>query len=227
MAVSLECVGYRKDFEPFRTKLPPQTRAGIAPDELESLRTRYPGAPSADYVECMELCTRVSDALLPFGRAVFHGLAFLWRGRAWILTAPSGVGKTTHYLLWKLLWEEEVRIINGDKPILEARPYEIRVHPSPWYGKEGMRGMSAAPLAGLVLLEQGAENRMERLTPRAAAAPLFPQILFTASAPALVYQACALEEAMLRTVPVWRLVNRGDTGAAVLCRETLERSCCE
>lgn len=227
MAVSLECVGYRQDFAPFRTELPPQTRAGIAPDELECLRTRYPGAPSADYVECTELCTRVSDALLPFGRAVFHGLAFLWRGRAWILTAPSGVGKTTHYLLWKLLWEEEVRIINGDKPILEAHSDGIWVHPSPWYGKEGMRGMNAAPLAGLVLLEQGAENRMDRLAPRAAAAPLFPQILFTASTPALVYRACALEETMLRTVPAWRLVNRGDTGAAVLCREALERSCCE
>ena len=165
----------------------------------------------------MELCPRVSDALLPFGRLVFHALAFEWRGRVWLLTGPSGAGKTTHYLRWKLRYGEELRLLNGDKPLLEIPPEgAITVHPSPWYGKEGMQQYFSGPLGGIILLEKAAENRMRRMTPREAAGCLFTQLLITR-------RACALEQALLERTPLWLLQNRGDSAAAELCRDTLSK----
>ena len=183
-------------------------------------RMMYPG-PEA-YTEYMALCVQASDALLPHRRCVFHGTAFIWRGRAWIFTAPSGTGKTTQYILWKSLYGEQIQMLNGDKPILAwAEDGQIWVYPSPWTGKEGMGRGEAAPLGGGIYLAQGRENTIAPLAPAQAAAPLFCQFLFSAATAAAVEQACALEEQLLATVPVWLLVNRGDEASARLTHDTI------
>ena len=135
-------------------------------------RTTGKAGTTPEQVEYLELGPRVSDALLPYGRILFHGAAILWRGRVWVFTANSGTGKTTQYMLWKLCFGSEVKILNGDKPLLEFREGGILVHPSPWRGKEGLGSLDAAPLGGIILLEQSEENRMRRLLPAEAAGPL-------------------------------------------------------
>lgn len=216
MEIGLQYSKYLYIFAPFASEEPPMAFAAISPDELVRAAAWYPEGGAA-YAEMMELCPRVSDALLPFGRLVFHALAFEWRGRVWLLTGPSGAGKTTHYLRWKLRYGEELRLLNGDKPLLEIPPEgAITVHPSPWYGKEGMQQYFSGPLGGIILLEKAAENRMRRMTPREAAGCLFTQLLITR-------RACALEQALLERTPLWLLQNRGDSAAAELCRDTLSK----
>ena len=216
MEIGLQYSKYLYIFAPFASEEPPMAFAAISPDELVRAAAWYPEGGAA-YAEMMELCPRVSDALLPFDRLVFHALAFEWRGRVWLLTGPSGVGKTTHYLRWKLRYGEELRLLNGDKPLLEIPPEgAITVHPSPWYGKEGMQQYFSGPLGGIILLEKAAENRMRRMTPREAAGCLFTQLLITR-------RACALEQALLERTPLWLLQNRGDSAAAELCRDTLSK----
>lgn len=216
MEIGLQYSKYLYIFAPFASEEPPMAFAAISPDELVRAAAWYPEGGAA-YAEMMELCPRVSDALLPFGRLVFHALAFEWRGRVWLLTGPSGAGKTTHYLRWKLRYGEELRLLNGDKPLLEIPPEgAITVHPSPWYGKEGMQQYFSGPLGGIILLEKAAENRIRRMTPREAAGCLFTQLLITR-------RACALEQALLERTPLWLLQNRGDSAAAELCRDTLSK----
>ena len=124
-------------------------------------------------------------------------------------------------MLWKLCFGSEVKNLNGDKPLLEFREGGILVHPSPWRGKEGLGSLDAAPLGGIILLEQSEENRMRRLLPAEAAGPLLTQLLFTRKNADDVRAACALEERLLAQVPVWLLQYRGDTASAALCRDTL------
>lgn len=223
MEIGLQYSKYLYIFAPFASEEPPRAFASVSPDELVRAAAWYPEGGAA-YAEMMELCPRVSDALLPFGRLVFHALAFEWRGRVWLLTGPSGAGKTTHYLRWKLRYGEEPRLLNGDKPLLEIPPEgAITVHPSPWYGKEGMQQYFSGPLGGIILLEKAAENRMRRMTPREAAGCLFTQLLITRRDADSVRRACALEQALLERTPLWLLQNRGDSAAAELCRDTLSK----
>ena len=223
MEIGLQYSKYLYIFAPFASEEPPMAFAAISPDELVRAAAWYPEGGAA-YAEMMELCPRVSDALLPFRRLVFHSLAFEWRGRVWLLTGPSGAGKTTHYLRWKLRYGEELRLLNGDKPLLEIPPEgAITVHPSPWYGKEGMQQYFSGPLGGIILLEKAAENRMRRMTPREAAGCLFTQLLITRRDADSVRRACALEQALLERTPLWLLQNRGDSAAAELCRDTLSK----
>ena len=164
----------------------------------------------------------ISEALLPFGRCIFHGMAFLWRGKAWIFTAPSGTGKTTQYALWKLLYGDELSALNGDKPVLECRDDgTVWVHPSPWQGKENIGSMRSAPLGGIICLARG-ENRIERLDARQALAPVFSQIIVRREKAEVTDRALRITEHLLTSVPIWRLTNRGDRASARLTHDTLQ-----
>ena len=204
---------YMLMYMPFACCDMPLARVGVSAAEVERLLPLYEEGSTAPYVEHMELCTRACDALLPFERAIFHGVAFIWRGQAWLLTALSGTGKTTHYIQWKRQYGSEISIINGDKPVLDFSEE----------GKENMGSMRSAPLGGIIMLKQGQENAMRRVEPKEVVAELFMQFLFTRSTPLDVRRVCALEERLLQSVPVWQLVNRGDEASARLCRDTLAK----
>ena len=124
------------NFAPYRTDRKAVISTAVVSEEMDMARPRYESGASEAYIEYMELSLKISDALLPFNRVIFHGTAFLWREKAWIFTAVSGTGKTTQYLRWKAIFGEEVQILNGDKPILAVDGENIIVYPSPWNGME-------------------------------------------------------------------------------------------
>ena len=166
---------------------------------------------------------RACDALIPKGKCVFHGAAFLWNNAAFILIGPSGIGKSTQLNHWKSLWETEIQVMNGDKPILHhMEDGRISVLPSPWRGKErwGNDALSA-PLGGLILLEQGKENRINRLYRTDLPCFFLRSVFASFEKKETIYGACRIVDGVLRSVPVWKLVNTGDAAAAVLTRETL------
>lgn len=166
----------------------------------------------------------VSNALLPFNRCVFHGTAFLWHDKAWLFSAPSGTGKTTQYRQWRRLYRDEVKIINGDKPILQfCDDGTIMVHPSPWKGKERMASMLKAPLGGIIYLQQGKENTIERMDSLEAAEPIYRQFLYMPETEEAVRRVCRMEDKLLRNIPVWKLVNKGDAQSAELTHHTLTK----
>ena len=201
---------------------PAVCRVALSGARIAGARPRYTEDADDAFVEFCELSAAVSDALLPRGIGGFHGVAFLYRGRAWIFTGPSGIGKTTQYINWKRLYEKEITMICGDKPFLRREPTgEITVCSSPWCGKERMKNDIEAPLGGIVCLLQRKENRIRPLPPGEAAIPLYRQFLSERAAEAAVDDLLVLERAVLATTPVWLLENRGDRLSARLCHDCL------
>lgn len=191
----------------------------ISANEAEIMKSNASNPLSA---ELFRHALNVGDVLPEYNRLLFHGCAFEWRGKAWIFTGPSGTGKSTQYIQWKLLYGNEIHAINGDKPILELRDDCIMVHSSPWRGKEHMGVVPCAPLGGIIDLNRSEENSIERITPQEAAETMFNQILFTAPNEECIKKAAALEEKILESVCVWRLNNRGDGASAKLCHDTIK-----
>ena len=193
----------------------------ISPRRLQTASRIYPPDSAAYYVEYMELCPAISSAITVFDRIVFHAVSFIWKDLAWLVTAPSGTGKSTHYCLWKLLCPDEIQIINGDKPIVYIENDEVFVTTSPWTGKENMSQRLTAKLGGIIILEQSDSNEITRLTVHESAGKVFSQFLFDCNTEQEAKTACRIAEKMLKT-PVWLLKNRGDIESAKLCRKTLE-----
>ena len=130
-----------------------------------------------------------------------------WQDRAWLIVAPSGVGKSTQTKTLQELLPGQVTVICGDRPVLARRGPEIWVHPSPWNGKEDWHGAEAAPLGGLILLKRGAENRLYALNEQEAILPLYAAFIQTYATTETVAQVAAFEDALLRAVPTWLLVS--------------------
>lgn len=166
---------------------------------------------------------RASDYLSHTGRCVIHAVAFLLNDKAYLLAADSGTGKSTQLKNLLDLHEDEIKVINGDKPILRIDPDGIlSVHPSPWKGKEEWGDDSLyAALGGIILLKQGKENRMSRLLPIDCAARLLSLIFSAFESEDDLHAICGIEDLILKTVPVWRLVNRGDLESSGLLYDTI------
>lgn len=167
----------------------------------------------------------VSDALLRFNRFCFHGAAFIWHEKAYIFTAPTGVGKTTQYRNWKKRYGKEVHILNGDKPVLEVgRDGTIWVHHSPWSGKERYSSRRTAKLGGIIYLEQGKENVVQRLSESEAVYPFIQEVFSLMREAEDCHLIADLTEQVLTRIPVWKLVNTGDVSSAELMHDTLQRA---
>lgn len=136
----------KKLLEAYRT---PGTASGI------------PIIPFPDEPEDIGLLRQVGLELLQNHEGMYiHGAAVLYKGKAYLFTAPSGTGKSTHVRLWKQLFGDQVRIINGDKPFIRRVNGRILVYGSPWRGKEGWGENCSAPLGGIFLLRRGAQDRI-------------------------------------------------------------------
>ena len=182
----------------------------------------------AAYSEYVCSCSYACDRLLKSRRMVFHGAAMLWNDQAYIFSAPSGTGKTTQLKLWEKLFPAETTILNGDKPILDAgNPEKIMVYPSPWKGKEGYgRDDIIAPLGGIILLRQAAENSIKQLEPVESSRFLFARVCSTFRTKEEILNTASMIESVVSAVPVWLLCNKGDDDSVRMTYQTLQKKEC-
>ena len=191
-------------------------------EELARARPEMPPDSKDSEVEYCLLLDKVAGALLRRDCCIFHAAAFLWRGRAWLLSAPSGTGKTTQLLNWQRLHPGEITVISGDMPVLELRDDgSVWVHPSNWNGKENYSNPVSAPLGGLVYLKQGGENRVERPPLRDLITALMYQFTARPETEEQIRAMSRLLEAMVCAAPPLRFVNLGDDASTELLRGTL------
>lgn len=191
----------------------------VDPDRLEEEKERLGG--DIAFAEYSLLIEPLSNLLLKHGRFLFHGAAFLWHERAFLFTGQSGVGKSTQLRHWLAEYPEEVTVINGDKPIIQQTSQGFIVHPSPWTGKENWGGRSNAPLGGLIILKQGLEDDIRRLSAKEAVYPVFLQFLYRPVDKESLELVCRYEQVMLDRIPVWELTNTGTVSSARLTGQTL------
>ncbi len=161
--------------------------------------------PKAPISACESLCIyrAIAEKLPQFDRFVFHGAAIEYDGNAYLFTAPSGTGKTTHINLWKKYLGDKVDIINGDKPIVYMGDDAV-VYGTPWAGKEGYQRNASAPIAAICIIKQGKTNKIGRLEKTAAVNHLMRQVYMPQNATALS-NTLALIGKMIETVPVYML----------------------
>lgn len=182
------------------------------------------GSISLKIREFTALIIPVSDHLLRYHCCIFHGLSVSLFNKGFLFCGPSGVGKTTQYCLWKEMYKDEVCILNGDKPILEWIEIEKRfiLHPSPWTGKENYFSMNKKKLEGIVYLEQGSVNKIERANNISMVIPLIQQVFYSAVSIDLIDEVTSITDGLLKYIPIWKLTNRGDMQSVIMMHDMLE-----
>ncbi len=134
-------------------------------EEITEEKGKGEQAFSDGYCEFVCLYRSIAEQLPAFDGFVFHGAAVEVGGKAYIFTAPSGTGKSTHIRLWMETFGEQVRVINGDKPVLRKYGDRFTVCATPWSGKEEWQSNISAPLDAICLIRRGAENKIRPIYP--------------------------------------------------------------
>ncbi|MCM1185826.1 MAG: PqqD family protein [Lachnoclostridium sp.] len=94
--------------------------------------------------------------------AALHSSSILYGGKAWLFSASSGTGKSTHAGLWHNFFNAP--ILNGDLNLLAFRDKEPVIHGIPWCGTSRIFDTETHPLGGIILLKQAKEDFVEELS---------------------------------------------------------------
>ena len=116
--------------------------------------------------------------LLPFGRVILHASAVDYQGKAFLFSAPSGGGKSTHAALWQAHYGAQ--ILNGDKVILYAGENGLMACGSPVAGTSGIYVPKCIPLAAVFMLKKAGHNCVRPLSQREAVLGLYGEAVKSA-----------------------------------------------
>ena len=171
----------------------------------EKIAAEQQNGAGAPIHSCESLCIyrEIAEQLPALSRFVFHGAAISYKDKAYVFTAPSGTGKTTHISLWQKYIGDSVGIINGDKPII-AFDDEIRVYGTPWAGKEKLQNNTSAALCGICIIKRGTTNKVRRLAPIEVLPHIMNQV-YMPQDKAAMDATVKLINRLITTVPVFIL----------------------
>ena len=153
----------KKYCEGFLTNEEPQHIITLTQEDLENEKHIQEDGKVYASEEISALYRKIADLFVEHHIVVFHGSCFMVNNCAFIVTARSGVGKSTHVGLLKKLLGNKFSYINDDKPLLEVTDDELMIHSSPWNGKERRGNDLKAPLKAVIFLNRG-NNTYKQLT---------------------------------------------------------------
>lgn len=151
--------------------------------------------------------------LLHHGGTYIHSSAILLDGKAYLFSADSGTGKSTHTEKWCRLFG--AKYLNDDKPAVRLENGVWMAYGTPWSGKHDLSSPECAPIGGIVFLKRGEENRIDPMDPKDAVRYLMPQTMWKLSREKMLKQL-ELTDHLLRNVPLWELACLNNDEAAVL-----------
>jgi len=177
-----------------------------------------PQFKTEELAEYLGTGARFSYALLDYDGLMLHSSALICEGKAYLFSAPSGTGKSTHTEKWLRLFG--ATYLNDDKPALRLVDGVWMAYGTPWSGKHDLSCPRGVPLGGIAVLQRAEENRMEPMAPSEALPYLMSQTSYKLSARRMENLLRLLDD-LLRRVPVWQLQCRNDDEAAVLSHSIL------
>ncbi len=123
----------------------------------------YGRSDKETYIEEETFHWMLDQKLSPYGVFQLHGSAICLDGEAYVFTAPSGTGKSTHTRLWRERFGDRVWMINDDMPYLRIFDDCVRAYGTPWDGKHHLSCNGSAPIKAIAYLRRDAENHIEPL----------------------------------------------------------------
>lgn len=200
----------------------------ITPEDIEFERIKIiqesetEGIPPVEYsdpyLETLAVYRKIATKMLNYDTMLMHGAVVAVDDKAWLFTAPSGTGKTTHINLW-LDNIPGSFVVNGDKPLIQVGE-EIVVFGTPWAGKEGMHRNTGIRLCGIVFLERAKTNSIDKV----AFSQVLPELIQQSFRPVDkkdLERTLGLISKLGKRIPLYKLKCNMDPEAARVAYEAL------
>ena len=179
--------------------------------ELEGSRSDLPYIPSDEYLEELAVYRQICEQMPFFDTILFHGSAIAVDGEAYLFTAPSGVGKSTHARLWRTLLGDRATMVNDDKPLIHMSENGPIVYGTPWNGKHHLSTNMASPLKAIGFI---CRDEVNRICPLTGAYPKLLQQVYRPFKPAALSKTVHLIDLMSQAVDFYEIHCNMDPEAA-------------
>ncbi len=216
--VQLMCADYRIELEP-EVEVATTLEEIAEEDKLSDEQRKLEGLPPCkfpnSYLETLTVYRKIAEAFLEHDVLLMHGSVVAVDGEAYMFTALSGTGKSTHVRLWRKLFGERAVMVNDDKPLVEIGGDRAIAYGTPWDGKHHLSNNIAVPLKAIVVLRRGLENEIHPLTTQDA----FPTLLqqsFRTEDPMVTMHTMQLLGKLSKQVSLYELHCNMDPEAAMV-----------
>ena len=133
---------------------------------------------SAEDCEYIFLGACFATRILKYNGFVLHSSAIACDGNAYLFSANSGTGKSTHTGFWQEVFgKENVTYINDDKPVIREIDGVFHASGTPFSGKSDLSNNIVVPLKAVCFIHRSEKNEIRRLEPSEAMELLFSQTL--------------------------------------------------
>lgn len=188
-------------------------------DEKEGIPIRH---FTDSYLETLSVYRHLCERLIDKGILLFHGSVIAVDGVAYLFTAKSGTGKSTHTRLWREHFGERAVMINDDKPLLKITDRGVTVYGTPYDGKHRISTNTSAPLKAICMLCRGEENQIRQVT-KSEAYPMLLQQTHRPMNGAKMQAVFTLLDKMCEHLKIYHLDCNMDPDAAIVAYQGMNK----
>lgn len=154
-------------------------------------------------------------------RLCFHAACVRTDRGGLLFSGPSGIGKSTQAELW--CRHRGAKLINGDRPILGRGQAGWFAWGSPYAGSSHCYVNESCPINAIVMLRQGKNCTLRRLTPGEAFRAVWSGVTVPGWDAGATERACDLALGISAMVPVYELTCTPEEQAVILLERELRK----
>ena len=117
----------------------------LSDEYINSMLKRMVSGTSIGAAEEFSYAGKFCKSIIKFNAMLIHSSAIEYNGKAYLFSADSGVGKSTHTALWRKAFGNDVKMINDDKPVVRIIDGKAVAYGTPFDGGSGIANNISAP----------------------------------------------------------------------------------
>lgn len=144
----------------------PDISIELTMEKLEEIKKRY-NHLNLEEIEYIFLGQLFYRHILKYNGILLHSSCVVKDNQAYLFSAPSGTGKSTHTNLW-LEEFKDAYILNDDKPAIIYKDNTLYAAGTPFSGKHDISKNLLVPIKGICFIERSLNNWIKEISSKQA-----------------------------------------------------------
>lgn len=144
----------------------PDISIELSIEKLEEIKKRY-NHLNLEEIEYIFLGQLFYRHILKYNGILLHSSCVVKDKQAYLFSAPSGTGKSTHTNLW-LEEFKDAYILNDDKPAIIYKDNTLYAAGTPFSGKHDISKNLLVPIKGICFIERSSNNWIKEISSKQA-----------------------------------------------------------
>lgn len=161
--------------------------------------------------------------LLNFNGIVLHCSSVVFEGKAYLFSAPSGTGKSTHTKLWLEQFCDKAYILNDDKPAIRILEDSIYAYGTPWCGSSDINTNSKAKLQGICFIKRDDNNWIKPLDSKTSTFRLLHASLINLERDDMIKEMDIIDK-IINRIPIYEMGCTPTIEAAKMAYEVMSKA---